>query len=134
VLSQATNLVIDFLTPGAKSTYPIMAAVPLVTRSGEGMSGSFTTTFSSKYAGNGTVLFGSGPGCNGLVETAMPDSGAGTTSHSVRVTGNDLPGTVGDIGITPGATYWFETVTSTRFGTEVDNNEGKCYAVTVPTS
>jgi hypothetical protein len=52
----------------------------------------------------------------------------------VKVTGNDLPGTVGDIGITPGATYWFETVTSTRFGTEVDNNEGKCYAVTVPTS
>jgi quercetin dioxygenase-like cupin family protein len=134
VIAQATNLVVDFLTPGAKSTYPIVAAVPLVTHSTSGASGSFTVTFSSKFPGNGMVLFGSGPGCSGLVETAMSDSGAGTTSHSVKVTGNDLPGTVGDIGIVPGATYWFETETATRIGNEVDNNEGKCYSVTVPSS
>jgi hypothetical protein len=55
-------------------------------------------------------------------------------SHSVTVRGNDLPGTVGDIGIEPGATYWFETVTATRAGAEVDNNDGKCYSVTIPLS
>lgn len=134
VLAQATNLVVDFLTPGAKSTYPIVAAVPLVTASGSAMSGSFTVTFSSKMAGNGMVLFGPGPGCSGLVETAMSDSGAGTNSHSVKVTGKDLPGTVGDVGIVPGATYWFETETVTRLGNDVDNNDGKCYSVTVPSS
>jgi hypothetical protein len=132
VIAQATNLVVDFLTPGVKSTYPIVAAVPLVTQSASGVSGSFTATFSSKLPGNGMVLFGSGPGCSGLVETATADSGAGTTAHSVKVTGNDLPGTVGDTGIAPGATYWFEVVTVTRLGTDVDDNGGKCYSVTVP--
>lgn len=134
VLSQATNLVFDFLPPGAKSTYPIMAAVPLAAPSGLGITGSFTATFTSKKPGNGMVLFGTGPGCSGLVETATSDSGASTTSHNVQVTGNDLPGTVGDVGIIPGATYWFEAVTVTRLGTEVDNNGGKCYWVTVPTT
>ena len=78
--------------------------------------------------------FGTGPGCAGLVETALSDSGSGTVSHSVTVRGNDLPGTVGDIGIQPGVTYWFETVTATRVGVEVDNNDGKCYYVTIPSS
>jgi hypothetical protein len=50
----------------------------------------------------------------------------------VVVTGNDLPGTVGDIGITPGATYFFEAVTSTPSGMEVDNNGGSCFRVTIP--
>jgi quercetin dioxygenase-like cupin family protein len=134
VLAQATNLVFDFLAPGVKSTYPLMAALPTVAPSGPGMSASFVTTFSSVRPGNGMVLFGSGPGCSGLVETAMTDSGAGTVSHSVTVRGNDMPGTVGDIGIVPGVTYWFEAVTVTRAGVEVDNNDGKCYSVTVPTS
>lgn len=132
VLTQATNLVFDFLTPGTKSTYPLVAALPVVTPSGPGMSASFTTTFSSAHPGNGMILFGSGPGCSGLVETAMSDSGSGTVSHSLTVRGNDMPGTVGDDGIVPGATYWFETVAVTRAGIEVDNNDGQCYSVTVP--
>jgi hypothetical protein len=80
------------------------------------------------------VLFGSGPGCLGLVQTATQDLGAGTTQHTVVVTGNDLPGTVGNIGITPGATYYYEVETVSASGTEIDNNGGKCYTVTVPSS
>lgn len=93
---------------------------------------SFTAWFDSTAPGPGMVLFGSGPGCSGLVETATQDRGAGTTSHVVQVQGNDLPGTVGDNGIVPGITYWYETITVTKSGTEVDNNGGKCYSVTVP--
>jgi hypothetical protein len=70
-------------------------------------------------------------GLDGNLSTS--DSGAGTTYHSITVRGNDMPGTVGDIGIQPGVTYWFETVTVTRSGVAVDNNDGKCYSVTVPT-
>jgi hypothetical protein len=50
----------------------------------------------------------------------------------VVVTGNDLPGTVGSNGLQPGATYWFEPVTVTRSGTEIDDNGGHCYSVTLP--
>lgn len=63
---------------------------------------------------------------------ATQDYSAGTVQHSVIVSGNDLPGTIGDNGITPGATYWFEAGTLTPTGAEVDNNEGKCYSVTIP--
>jgi parallel beta-helix repeat protein len=97
-----------------------------------GVSGQFSVAFSSKNPGNGMVLFGAGPGCRGLVETATADQGAGTTDHAVVVTGNDLPGVVGDSGVRAGTTYWFETVTSTSSGTEVDDNGGKCYSVTIP--
>jgi hypothetical protein len=90
---------------------------------------SFVVTWTSAKAGAGMVLFGTGPGCTGLVDVAMSDMGAGTTSHTVVVTGNDLPGTVGDIGIQPGQTYWYETVV---VGSAPDNNGGKCYSVTVP--
>jgi hypothetical protein len=92
----------------------------------------FEVTFSSTSPGQGMVYFGSGPGCLGLVEVATQDAGAGTTNHRVSVTGNDLPGTVGDNGIVPGTTYWYEVVTITKSGTETDNNGGKCYSVTVP--
>lgn len=95
---------------------------------------SFTVTFSSAAAGQGRVLFGSGPGCSGLVETATRDQGSGTTQHTVVVTGNDLPGTVGDAGILPGATYWYEVVTESPTGEEVNNNGGNCYRVTIPSS
>jgi hypothetical protein len=101
---------------------------------GPGSSASFLVPFTSASPGQGEVLFGSGPGCLGLVETATQDQGAGTTSHTVTVTGNDLPGTVGDNGIVPGATYWYETVTVIKSGTEVDNNGGRCYSVTIPKS
>jgi hypothetical protein len=116
------------LEPAHRST----VAAGSVSSSETATSGSFTVWFDSAAAGQGMVLFGSGPGCSGLVETATQDQGAGTTSHMVQVRGNDLPGTVGDNGIQPGATYWYETVTVTHSGTEIDNNGGKCYSVTVP--
>jgi phospholipase C len=95
--------------------------------------GTFEVNFTSATPGQGMIYFGSGPGCTGLVEVATRDSGAGTTNHSVLVAGNDLPGSVGDNGIVPGATYWYETVTvSSKTGQQVDNNNGKCYSVTVP--
>lgn len=97
-----------------------------------GASASFTVRFDSTVAGQGQVLFGSGPGCSGLVETATQDQGAGTTSHTIQVQGNELPGTVGDNGIVPGATYWYEAVTMTASGKEVDDNGGKCYSITIP--
>jgi phospholipase C len=94
--------------------------------------GAFEVSFTSSAPGQGSVYFGSGPGCLGMVEVATMDAGAGTTNHRVLVQGNDLPGTVGDNGIVPGATYWYETVTTTKSGTETDNNGGKCYSVTIP--
>jgi hypothetical protein len=108
------------------------AAEGVTSPSTTGTSASFTAWFDSAAPGRGMVLFGSGPGCSGLVETATQDQGAGTPSHMVEVQGNDLPGTVGDNGIQPGVTYWYEVVTVTKSGTEVDNNGGKCYSVTVP--
>ena len=93
---------------------------------------SFTVSFVSANPGQGQVYYGNGPGCSGLVETATQDQTAGTTEHTVTVTGNELPGTVGDAGLTPGMTYWYEMVTSTSSGNEVDNNGGQCYSVTVP--
>jgi hypothetical protein len=50
----------------------------------------------------------------------------------IVVQGNDIPGTVGDNGLQAGVTYWYEMVTTTASGTEVDNNGGKCYSVTMP--
>ena len=86
-------------------------------------------SFTSSAAGQGIVLFG--PSCNAVVETATDDVGAGTTNHTVIVTGNDLPGTIGNIGLTPGTTYFYEVVTTTPFGTQIDNNGGTCYVFTV---
>jgi hypothetical protein len=105
---------------------------PMVVSSTDGrtVSASFEVSFSSSRPGQGQVLFG--PACSSLVMSATQDQGAGTTQHTVVVTGNDLPGTVGDIGITPGATYFFEAVTSTPSGMEVDNNGGSCFRVTIP--
>ncbi|HZU14577.1 MAG TPA: alkaline phosphatase family protein [Chloroflexota bacterium] len=95
----------------------------------------FEVDFSSMTPDQGMVYFGSGPGCTGLVEVATQDAGTGTTEHRVLVTGNDLPGSVGDNGIVPGTTYWYETVTfSPSSGQQIDNNGGKCYSVTVPSS
>jgi TolB protein len=99
-----------------------------------GVPQSFRVSFTSHGAGMGLVFFGSGPGCLGLVQVATQDTGAGTTHHTIVVTGNDLPGTVGNIGIQAGTTYWYETVTVSAQGTEVDNNGGKCFSVTIPSS
>jgi hypothetical protein len=108
---------------------PVVSAVP--DRAGA-FTASFTVTFSSQLPGQGEVYFGSGPGCRGLVEVATRDLHPGTTEHTVVVTGNDLWGTVGDNRVLPGTTYWYELVTVTKTGTEVDDNGGKCYSVPIP--
>lgn len=114
--NSAVQPMTDLLPPTGKS-------VPLAQTQG------FAVTFYSKNPGQGYVLFG--PSCNGLVETATRDAGAGTTTHTVLVTGNDLPGTVGDNGLVPLAVYWYEVVTVSPQGVEIDNNGGKCYQVTI---
>jgi hypothetical protein len=93
---------------------------------------SFTVSFAGTSPGPGMVYFGSGPGCQGLVEVATQDQSPGAMIHTVTVTGNDLPGTVGDNGIQPGTTYWYEVATATRSGESIDNNDGQCYSVTTP--
>ena len=50
--------------------------------------------------------------------------------HTITVTGNDLPGRVGDNGIQPNTTYWYEVATATASGEQIDNNNGRCYSVT----
>lgn len=108
-------------------------AVAAVSPNGSGGTVSrFTVDYTSSKPGRGEVLFGPGPGCSALVMTATQDQGTGTTHHVLVVTGNDLPGTVGDIGITPGATYSYETWTTSVNRQEIDNNNGKCYSVTIP--
>jgi predicted lipoprotein with Yx(FWY)xxD motif len=109
---------------------PIVTAHPGNT----GSSASFVVSFTSKQTGQGSVLFGPGTSCSGLVEVATQDLGAGTNSHTIQVKGNEMPGTVGDNGIQPGTTYSFMVVTSSSAGTETDNNGGKCYTVTIPSS
>jgi len=92
--------------------------------------GGFEVYFRSRVAGQGEVLFGSGPGCTGLTQVATQDQSAGTTQHRILVTGNELPGTSGSNGV-PGGTVWYETVTVTPSGPVVDNNAGRCYSVAV---
>jgi streptogramin lyase len=124
----AVNKVGRLQIPGVHGREQVLAS------SGLGTSASFTVSFGSSTPGQGEVYFGSGPGCRGLVEVATEDIHPGTTQHSVVVTGNDLPGTIGDNGIQVGATYWYETVTVTSAGTEIDTNGGKCYSVAIQMS
>ncbi len=90
----------------------------------------FAVSFASTKPGQGSVNFGTS--CSALVQTATSDAGAGTTTHTITVTGNDLAGTVGNIGITPGYTYYYETVTTTASGPEIDSNHGRCYQAIIP--
>jgi hypothetical protein len=53
-------------------------------------------------------------------------------NHRVLVSGNDLPGTVGNFGLTPGTAYSYEVTTTSSAGTETDNNGGTCYTFMVP--
>ncbi len=89
----------------------------------------FAVTFSSAAAGQGYVYFG--PNCQSLVMVATHDLGAGTTTHTVIVSGNDMPGTIGDVGLTPGQSYAYEVLTVSPSGTQTDNNSGACYSFTV---
>lgn len=109
-----------------------VGVVPQTAVTSSGLSAAFTVTFTSTNPGQGMVLFGSGPGCLGLVGSATQDTGAGTTSHSITVTGNDLGGSAGTMPIVPGNTYWFEVQTVSASGAETDTNNGACYSVTVP--
>jgi phosphatidylinositol-3-phosphatase len=102
---------------------PSGKAVPLAETQG------FAVTFYSHNPGQGSVLFG--PSCKALVETATRDIGAGTTTHTVLVQGNDMPGTIGNIGLSPGATYYYEVQTVGPTGVEIDNNGGQCYQQTI---
>jgi predicted lipoprotein with Yx(FWY)xxD motif len=95
---------------------------------------SFLVEFSTPNPGQGIVFFGQGPGCTGLVEVGTQDMSAGTTTHMVNVVGNDLPGTVGDNGILPGATYSYEVGAITSTGVALDDHAGACYTVKVPAS
>lgn len=88
----------------------------------------FMTAWASGLPGQGNVLFGTS--CNGLVETATRDVGPTANVHIVPVTGNDLPGIVGNIGVPPG-TYAYTFSTSGMSGTETDTNGGSCYTTTV---
>src|SRR5947209_4588040 len=115
----------------APTTVPV-GVTPEVLRSPPGVTAQFTVSFSSATAGQGEIYFGSR--CDALVEVSTRDRYAGTTQHAVTVVGNDLPGTVGDNGIQPGATYFFATVTITSSGPVIDTNGGKCYSVTIPTA
>lgn len=119
------------LPPGAQTLGNNVTVIPTLSRQGIGYSGSFTVNFISALPGPGEILFGSGPGCLGLVETATYDTGS-ASNHSITVTGNDLSGTVGNVGIQPGATYYFEVATLTAQGLQIDNNGGKCYSITIP--
>jgi hypothetical protein len=111
---------------------PQVSVRPAITKTGNGVSASFAVTFTSDKPGQGQVLFG--PSCSSLVMTATNDGGAGTTNHSILVTGNDLPGTVGNIGITPGSTFFFEVVTVAPSGTQINNNAGQCFSVSIPSA
>jgi parallel beta-helix repeat protein len=122
------------LPNGGAISGSVVAAMPDVVAGGGGLSASYVVTFTSDAAGVGSVYFAPGTSCSGLVEVGANDRGAGSTNHSVLVTGNDLPGSIGDNGLIPGSTYSFEVVTSSSSGTHVDNNGGACYQVTIPSS
>lgn len=94
----------------------------------------FMAAFTSTITGRGVVYFGSGPGCLGLVEVATRDLQPPGTAHIVYVTGNDLPGTVGDNGIIPGVTYAYETVTISDTAVAIDDLGGHCYSSSLPAS
>lgn len=88
----------------------------------------FEVDWRSDLPGQGYVMFAPGTSCSSLVEVATADRGAGGAQHRVFVSGNDLPGTVGNTAIQPGDVYSYETVTVTSAGTTV----GPCQTVSVP--
>ena len=118
----------------ATSPPPAVGIFSDLLSSPSGVSGRFAVSYTSTVAGQGQVRFGSGPGCLGLIETGTQDQQAGTTKHMVVVTGDDMPGAATDTGLMPGATYWFELVTMSPGGEETNNNGGKCFSVTIPTT
>jgi lysophospholipase L1-like esterase len=113
--------------------YLLMAKQVWAATSYDGLGGGAIVSWNSSNQGNGEVYFG--PSCSSLVEVATRDVQTwDTQQHSVFVTGNDMPGTIGDNGIIPGVTYYYETVTITAADPEVDDNRGKCYTMSIPTN
>jgi lysophospholipase L1-like esterase len=111
--------------------YLLMARQVWAASGYDGLGGGAMVSWNSGSRGNGEVYFG--PSCSSLVEVATRDIQPwDTEQHSVFVTGNDMPGTVGDNGIIPGVTYYYETVTITATDSEVDDNAGKCYTMSIP--
>jgi lysophospholipase L1-like esterase len=110
--------------------YLLMAKQVWAASGYDGLGGGGMISWNSNDPGAGEVYFG--PSCSGLVEIATRDVQSGNTrQHSVFVTGNDMPGTVGDNGIIPGVTYDYEMVTITSTGPEIDDNGGKCYTMSI---
>lgn len=116
--------------PTAVQPGPAVQVIPYLYGTSRSLSAGFFVTFPSKAPGQGYLLFGPGPGCTGLIATATGDVGAGTTSHSINVTGDDMQ--LGTGAVLPGATYSFEVETVSASGVEIDTNGGKCYSVTIP--
>jgi lysophospholipase L1-like esterase len=110
--------------------YLLMAKQVWAATGYDGLGGGTMVSWNSSSPGAGEIYFG--PSCSSLVEVATRDvQTSNTEQHTVFVTGNDMPGTVGDNGIVPGVTYYFETVTVGAGGPAVDDNEGKCYTLSI---
>lgn len=118
--------------PGSSTsgTPPAVSSATYAWPTSGGLTTAFAVSFSSDTAGQGEVLFGTS--CNGLIGTATEDAFAGTTRHWVLVTRNDFDPY--GVGLTPGTTYYYAVETISPSGTTVDNNGGKCYSVTLPTT
>jgi parallel beta-helix repeat protein len=113
-----------------RTTITGVSAAPYAWPYSPGVATSFVVSFVSPAGAQGEVLFGTS--CNGLIMTGSQDAFAGTTQHWIQVTGDDLSPT--GIGLTPGTTYYYEVVAVTGSGTITDDNGGKCYSVTIPST
>ena len=128
------DVLVTHTAPGAAQSMGTLALPVITPGPGKGNSPAFIVSSFGSTKGQMQVNFGQGPGCQGLVEVGTQDLYAGFDLHSVLVTGNDLPGTVGNNGIAPGTTYWFEPVTLTTAGPQVDSHGGACYRITIPSA
>lgn len=111
-------------------TPPAVASATYAWPTSMGLTTAFAVSFSSAIAGQGQVLFGTS--CNGLIGTATEDAFSGTTRHWVLVTRDDF--NPYGVGLTPGTTYYYAVETVSPSGVTVDDNGGKCYSVTLPTT
>jgi len=133
ISDNTNNAIIPVLTvPGGSGGVPSTAvsASAYAWPTSSGLTTAFAVSFNSATAGNGQVLFGTS--CSGLTGTATEDAFAGTTSHWVLVTRDDF--STAGTGLTPGTTYYYAVATVSSSGVTVDNNGGKCYTVTIPST
>jgi hypothetical protein len=122
---------VSIVTVIARSATPL--ALPVINQSSVGTSAAFVVSSFGAAPGTARVYFGTGSACTGLVGTGTQDAYPGFDLHAVLVSGNDLAGTVGDSGIAPGTTYFYEVeTTGASGGVSLDSNGGKCYSVAIP--